>query len=191
MPRVNRYSSRRPFTMIEHNPQSVDGNHLPEAAQALIDQIKVLASPPTNGRSFLIPNVYGIGVHTPDGDAFAQKIFDGLGELHQAPLFLNIAFVDFSRIWDGVLGSNPGYKAFGYRSTTNCVTGSNTTTGLCSDPEHYFYWLARWVVKFWQSLEYRDRYYFFCWWLDRHPSKETMVIMADYVRDVLYNCTTA
>lgn len=120
----------------------MDGNHLPEAAEALINQIKILASPPTNGRSFLVTNVYGRGVHTDDGDQFVQSIFDGLGDLHYGDLHLNVAFADFSRIWDGVLGPNPGYEAFGYTSTSNCENGPSTDTGTCDDPEHYFYWIG-------------------------------------------------
>lgn len=120
----------------------VDGNHLPESAQTVIDQIKILSSPPTNGRSFLVTDVYGRGVHTAEGDAYVQKIFDGLHDLHYGTENLNVAFAAFSRIWDGVLGSDPGYEAFGYTTTDSCVIGDGTSTvGSCDDPEHYFYWI--------------------------------------------------
>jgi hypothetical protein len=41
-------------------------------------------------------------------------------------------------IWSGVLGSNPGYKAFGYTSTGAC-------DAMCDDPEHYFCWIPGYV----------------------------------------------
>jgi|ERR1700676_3880806 hypothetical protein len=61
------------FAESDHIALSVDGNHLPEAAQALIDQIRILSSPPTNGRSFLVTDVYGRGAHTAAGDAYVQR----------------------------------------------------------------------------------------------------------------------
>ena len=121
---------------------TVDGDHLPQAAQTIIEQINILSSPPTNGRDFLVTDVYGRGTHTVAGDAYVQSIFDGLRDLHyKDPVQLNVAFANFARIWDGVLGPDPGYEAFGYTSTDSCVTGP-TTAGSCDDPEHYFYWIS-------------------------------------------------
>jgi len=148
---------------------AIDGDHMVEAAQQLLGQIKILASAPTNGRSFLVTDVYGRGTHTPPGEAWKQTIFDGLSAFHKgtdvaAPL--NVAFVDFDTIWDSVLGPNPpGYKAYGYTSTDFCVGSS--TDDECSDPEHYFYWIQD------------------------HPSKETMRIMADFVEEALDQCSVA
>lgn len=86
--------------------------------------------------------MYGRGVHTTAGDAYVQSIFDGLHDLHTGSPLLNVAFADFARIWDGVLGPDPGYKVFGYTSTDSCVIGDGTSTvGSCDDPEHYFYWI--------------------------------------------------
>jgi len=157
------------FGINDYEDSKIDGNHLPQAAQVVIDQIKILASPPTNGRSFLVTDVYGRGVHTIAGDAYVQKIFDSLNVIHTGPPpHLNVAFADFSRIWDGVLGPDPGYQAFGYRSTSSCITGDGTSTvGGCNDPEHHFYWIPG------------------------HPSKETMRIMADYVGEVIKSCRVA
>ncbi|KIJ64853.1 carbohydrate esterase family 16 protein, partial [Hydnomerulius pinastri MD-312] len=54
----------------------------------------------------------------------------------------NVAFVNFTTIWDGVLCPNPGYQAFGNTNTSSCVIGDGTSTvGSCDDPEHYFYWI--------------------------------------------------
>lgn len=124
---------------------------MPEAAQVIIDQIQILASPPTNARSFLVTDVYGRGVHTPAGEAYKQKIFEGLHSFHEGTANgtaakLNVAFADFSRIWDGVLGSTPGFEAFGYVSTESCLSCDDeaacTMDGMCDDPEHYFYWIV-------------------------------------------------
>ncbi len=117
------------------------------AAQVILSQIQILASPPTSARSFLLTDVYGRGVHTPSGEAYKQTIFSGLhgfylGRNISAPI--RIAFADFSRIWDGVLGPDPGYEAFGYTSTDACTICNDsgcTTNGMCDDPEHYFYWI--------------------------------------------------
>ncbi|KAI0314311.1 hypothetical protein OF83DRAFT_1064051 [Amylostereum chailletii] len=143
-----------------------DGDHLPEAAQDLLNQIKILASPPTNGRSFLVTDVYGRGTHTPTGEAWKQDVFSGLSALHlgtDVPARLNVAYGDFSHIWDGVLDGPPGYEAFGYTSTDSCVQGG-TIDPECDDPEHYFYWIPG------------------------HPSKETHRIMADWVEELLNKC---
>ncbi|KAI0032535.1 carbohydrate esterase family 16 protein [Vararia minispora EC-137] len=144
----------------------IDGDHLPEAAEELLSQIAILASPPTSGRSFLVTDVYGRGTHTATGEAWKQAVFDGLSAFHagkNVPAPLNVAYGDFSHIWDGVLDGPPGYKAFGYKNTSSCVQGS-TLDGECDDPTHYFYWIPG------------------------HPSKETHRIMADYVEELLFKC---
>jgi len=152
------------FGINDYEDSKIDGDHLPEAAQVIINQIKILSSPPTNGRSFLVTDVYGRGIHTATGDAYVQSIFDGLHDLHTGSPSLNVAFANFARIWDGVLGPDPGYRAFGYTNTSSCITGDQGTVGDCDDPKHYFYWIPG------------------------HPSKETMRIMADYVEEVLVYC---
>lgn len=116
------------------------------AAHALIEQIGILSSPPTNARSFMVADVYGRGTVTPSGEAFKQTIFSALHDFHRginSPK-LNVAYVDFARIWNGVLGPDPGYAAFGYSSPdacTICTAEGCTTIGMCSDPDHYFYWI--------------------------------------------------
>ena len=167
---------------------TVDGNHLPQAAQTIIEQINVLSSPPTNGRDFLVTDVYGRGMHTVAGDAYVQSIFDDLRDLHyRDPARLNVAFADFSRIWDGVLGPDPGYEAFGYTSTESCVIGDGkSTVGSCDDPEHYFYWIPGWVPY---TMAFPMKVTNEGTWI-RHPSKETMRIMADYVVEVIDTCRT-
>ena len=169
----------------------VDGDHMQAAAEAILKQIRILADQPTAARSFLAVDVYGRGVHTPSGEAFRETLFMGLkGFAHglgiSAPL--NVAFVDFGRIWDGVLGPYPGYRAFGYSSTGWCAPCNEhgcTMDGMCGDPEHYFEWLPGYVaprppVHEFMVLTLRCGL--------RHPSKETMRIMADYVQRVLDEC---
>lgn len=120
---------------------------MPQAAQVVLDQIQILSSPPTNGRSFLVADVYGLQVHSTDGELWKQQIFDGLSQFH-ANNGLNVAFIDFSRIWDAVLNPQvpPGFKAFGFTSTDPCCAVSQcTVSGECADPDHAFYWLVKYV----------------------------------------------
>ncbi|KAI0318727.1 carbohydrate esterase family 16 protein [Amylostereum chailletii] len=155
------------FGINDFSDSHTDGNHLPEAAAEILEQIQILSSPPTNGRSFLVTDVYGRGTIAATGEAFKQQIFDGLGTLRK-DTGLNVAFVNFEELWDGVLGPTPGFAAFGYASDGYCVELNATTTdGACDDPEHTFYWLHG------------------------HPSKETHRIMADFVEDALTNCRVA
>jgi hypothetical protein len=117
-----------------------------EAAHSLINQIELLASPPTNARSFLILDVYGRGKTVDYCEAYKQTVFDELHRLHtrtDGPQ-LAVSYVDFATIWNGVLGSDPGYAAFGFVSKdwcTHCDDNGCTSTGACSDPDHYFYWI--------------------------------------------------
>jgi len=142
-----------------------DGDHMPpQAAQTLLDQIQILASPPTNARNFMVLDVYGRGTTAPSGEAFKQTIYTGLSTFHQTglqtngsidPVRLNISYIDFANIWDGVLGANPGYQAFGYTSTDSCTQCTAdlgcTTIGMCDDPEHYFYWIPGYAKDKWRG----------------------------------------
>ena len=139
-----------------------DGDHMPQAAQTLLDQIQILASPPTNARNFMVLDVYGRGTTAPSGEAFKQTIYTGLSTFHQTGLQtngstdlvrLNISYINFANIWDGVLGADPGYQAFGYTSTDSCTQCTAdlgcTTIGMCDDPEHYFYWIPGYAKDKW------------------------------------------
>ncbi|KNZ74744.1 hypothetical protein J132_06285 [Termitomyces sp. J132] len=148
-------------------------DYLASLTQALLGQIELLASPPTNARNFMVLDVYGRGVHTPSGEAFKQTVYNGLHDFHtrENGTQLNVSYVDFSTIWDGVLGPDPGYGAFGYISPNSCTecTAENgcSTIGMCDEPQHFFYWIPG------------------------HPSKETGRIMADYVDEVWKKCQVA
>lgn len=156
------------FGINDYLASLIDGDHMQAAAQVLLEQIKILSSPPTNARSFMVLDVYGRGTTAPSGEAFKQTIFSGLSDFHTATnsTKLNVSYVDFATIWDGVLGPDPGFAAFGYKSTDACTacTSGCSSTGWCLDPEHYFYWISG------------------------HPSKETHRIMADFVDDVWRQC---
>jgi len=126
------------------------------AARTLLKQISILASPPTNGRYFLVLDDYGRGTTAPQGERFKQTIFNGLNQFHLGfdPTSntsakveiepLNVAYVDFFTLWNGVLGSDPGYQVFGYTNTgwcVNCTWEGCSTNGMCDDPETYFEWI--------------------------------------------------
>jgi phospholipase/lecithinase/hemolysin len=153
------------FGINDVGASATDGTaNLPVAAQTIIDQITLLTKAPTNARHFLVLDDYGRGKASTAGDAFKQKYFTGLQTLSKTISGFKVAFVDFKTIWSGVLGTSPGFAAFGYTSNGACTLNSSTTVGACSDPDHTFYWIPG------------------------HPSKQTHRIMADYVEQVLVNC---
>ncbi|KAJ7074038.1 carbohydrate esterase family 16 protein [Mycena amicta] len=152
------------FGINDFGASSTDGNHLPQAAAELLTQIKQLAAAPTNAKNIVVLDDYGRGSHSATGDAWKQAVFAGLSTLRAQGL--NVAFVDFAPLWDAVLGTSPGFAAFGYKTSGSCIPNLSQTdlSGECSTPLNSFYWLPG------------------------HPSKETHRIMADYVNFVLANC---
>ncbi|KAF7328272.1 Carbohydrate esterase family 16 protein [Mycena venus] len=152
------------FGINDFSATATDGNHLPQAAADLLNQIQQLSAPPTNATNILVVDDYGFGTHAAIGDAWKQAVFAGLSTLRTQGL--NVAFVDFAPLWDGVLGPTPGFAAFGYENPGNCIPNAQQTdlSGECATPLNSFYWLPS------------------------HPSKETHRIMADYVNLVLANC---
>jgi hypothetical protein len=125
------------------------------AAQVLLAQVKILSSPPTNARNFLVLDVYGRGTTAPIGEAFKQTIFSGLHDFNlrkNSTAKINVSYVDFSTLWNGVLGPKPGFAAFGYTSTDSCtqctVEHGCSTIPMCDDPEHFFYWIPGYVSIF-------------------------------------------
>lgn len=150
------------FGINDISASKVDGaaNALP-AAQVVLDQIARLMAPPTRARHFLVADDYGRGSVVPAGETYKAAVFAGLREKGEG---FRYAFVDFKTIWNGVLGAEPGFGAFGYASSGACLVNSSSTLGACSDPDHYFYWIPG------------------------HPSKQTHRIMADYTELVLSRC---
>ncbi|KAJ3784559.1 hypothetical protein GGU10DRAFT_357546 [Lentinula aff. detonsa] len=96
------------FGINDYIASLIDGDHMPEAAETILNEIQTLSSPPTNGKSFLVVDVYGRGNTSAWGEAYKQQVFDGLKALHEGSANLNVAYVDMAAIWDGVLGPNPG-----------------------------------------------------------------------------------
>ncbi|KDN44610.1 hypothetical protein RSAG8_05375, partial [Rhizoctonia solani AG-8 WAC10335] len=155
------------FGINDVSASHTDGaENLPTAAQVVLDQIKRLASPPTNARSFLVADSYGRGKEEPAGEAYKKKMDVGLATLHSSRPFLQIGYADFGYIWNAVLNTDPGYAAFGYKSPGACALNSSTIAGACVDPDHTFYWIPG------------------------HPSKQTHRIMGDYVALVMEKCRT-
>ncbi|KAG6916144.1 hypothetical protein DXG01_008295 [Tephrocybe rancida] len=103
------------FGINDYLASLIDGDHMQAAAHSLLNQIELLASPPTNARNFMVLDVYGRGSIAQSGEDFKQTVFSGLHAFHtrtDSP-GLNVAYVDFATIWNGVMGRVPGYKAFG------------------------------------------------------------------------------
>ncbi|KAG8724279.1 hypothetical protein FRC09_020489 [Ceratobasidium sp. 395] len=66
--------------------------NLAKAAQVILDKIQVLSNAPTNGRSFLITDSYGLGKSNTAGDAYKKKIFNGLASLQAKNSALKFGF---------------------------------------------------------------------------------------------------
>jgi len=135
-------------------------------AQSYVWEILTLSSSPIGATNFLLVDNYGRGVTTPAGEAFKQDIFTALGT-GRRQLDWNVGFVSFVDIWQGVLGSNPGYSAFGYTDPGTCTVSSDTTVDACADPDHTFYWIGE------------------------NPTTATHSILAEYVEEVLTQCQSS
>ncbi|KAH7334693.1 carbohydrate esterase family 16 protein [Rhizoctonia solani] len=146
------------FGINDFSASARDGDHMLEAAEALLGQIKLLMKSPTGARSFLVIDDYGRGGHI-----LQTRVFNGLSEIQQQNSELRFAYIDFAYLWDGVL-KTPGYQSFGYNNTGYCSPSSTSSVGACADPEHTFYWI------------------------NGHPSKQTHRIMTDYIEEVLEKC---
>ncbi|KAG9006004.1 hypothetical protein FRB93_009105 [Tulasnella sp. JGI-2019a] len=144
------------FGINDWSAASVDGDKMPLAAQDLLNQISLLASPPTNARSFLITDDYGRGKADAKGDAYKLQIFQALGAWYKKKAFpgwggFRFGFVDFAPLWTAILGPTPGYAAFGYASSGYCAVNSSTIIGACSDPDHTFYWISGKLIASWAT----------------------------------------
>ncbi|KAF5345346.1 hypothetical protein D9758_008462 [Tetrapyrgos nigripes] len=110
-------------------------------------------------KNFLFVDNYGRGEKTSDGEAYKQALFDALKDA-KAQMGISFAFADLYPIWNGVLGSNPGYEAFGFTSPGACIV-DQSLNDACDDPDHTFYWISE------------------------YPSASTHSIMAEYVEKVI------
>ncbi|KAG5654152.1 hypothetical protein H0H81_006863 [Sphagnurus paluster] len=115
------------------------GGDLDVVAQNIAFRVLALTSSPNFARNILIVDNYGRGNQTRAGEAFKKSVFSSLRYLRAGGV--NVAFVDLANVWNAILGSSPGYKAFGYTNAGACTVSSQTTIGACSDPEHSLYWI--------------------------------------------------
>ncbi|KAF4573477.1 SGNH hydrolase superfamily protein [Pleurotus pulmonarius] len=144
--------------------QQTGTDNLYTVAGAIVYTILELTSYPTYAKNIIVVDNYGRGIYeTPSGDAFKEGIYAGLNTLHTR-YGTSVGFVDLKTLWDGVLGSSPGYEAFGYTSKAACLPSSTSTSGACANPESTFYWLPG------------------------IPSAATHGLIADYVAKVLATC---
>lgn len=72
----------------------------------IIFGILELNSNPTFAKNFLIVDNYGRGTQSAEGEAYKEALFSALYALSKEGL--NIGFVDFKTVWDGVLNGSPG-----------------------------------------------------------------------------------
>jgi len=107
---------------------------------AIAYSVAELASGSDLSKHFLFVDNYGRGEKTSDGEAYKQSLFDNLKDA-TTQSGISFAFVDLYPLWNGVLGANPGYEAFGFTSPGACVLNEQTSEGACDDPAHTFYWM--------------------------------------------------
>ncbi|KAJ8456852.1 hypothetical protein ONZ45_g18553 [Pleurotus djamor] len=144
--------------------EETGSDQLYNVAGTIIYTILRLISYPTYAKHILVVDNYGRGVlETPSGDAFKEGIYAGLNTLHTR-YGINVGFVDLKTVWDGVLGSSPGYQAFGFTSKGACLQSPTSTSGACSSPDSTFSWFPG------------------------TPSKVTHQLIAQYVEKVLTTC---
>ncbi|THU89380.1 hypothetical protein K435DRAFT_729280 [Dendrothele bispora CBS 962.96] len=130
---------------------------------AITYSIAELTSGSDLSKHFLFVDNYGRGQKTSDGEVYKQALFNNLKDAKNQ-LGISFGFVDLYPLWNGVLGSNPGYEAFGFTSPGSCTVNDQTTDGACEDPEHTFYWIPG------------------------HPSASTHSITAQYVQEAMSEC---
>lgn len=123
------------------------------ASQVLLDQMKRLWSPPTNARSFLVIDDYSRGSPLLSwADVFKTNVFKGLANWHYGRPHLRVGFIDFYTLWAAILGTSPGYAAFGYTSPGGCVVNSSSTAGMCEDVNHTFSYIPKYAAVSFDDL---------------------------------------
>ncbi|KAG9077690.1 hypothetical protein FRC06_008757, partial [Ceratobasidium sp. 370] len=69
------------FGINDYSASAKDGDHMLEAAEALLGQVKLLSQAPTNAKYFLVVDDYGRGTHTASGLAFKTRVFNGMSAM--------------------------------------------------------------------------------------------------------------
>ncbi|KAG7442569.1 uncharacterized protein BT62DRAFT_935864 [Guyanagaster necrorhizus] len=139
-----------------------DATTFPVIASDVLYELLLMTDSPLFAKNILVVDNYGRGNVTSYGNEYKQNVFDGLGTLYERGV--NVGFVDLGNLWAAVLGTNPGYEAFGYVSDGACTVNATTTVGQCDDPDETFYYIPD------------------------YPSAVTHRLMADYVEAVLEQC---
>ncbi|KAK0462397.1 uncharacterized protein EV420DRAFT_1524492 [Desarmillaria tabescens] len=140
-----------------------DASTFPGIASDVVYELLLMTDSPLFAKNILIVDNYGRGNATSYGNEYKQSVFDGLGTLY-SKRGANVGFVDLGNLWAAVLGTNPGYEAFGYVSPGACTVNDTTTVGQCDNPDETFYYIPN------------------------YPSAVTHRLMADYIEAVLEQC---
>ncbi|SJL18739.1 uncharacterized protein ARMOST_22339 [Armillaria ostoyae] len=140
-----------------------DASSFPNTANNVIYELLLMADSPLFAKNILVVDNYGRGNVTSYGNEYKQSVFDGLGTLY-SNRGANVGFVDLGNLWAAVLGTNPGYEAFGYVSAGACTVDDTTTEGQCNNPDETFYYIPS------------------------YPSAATHRLMADYIEAVFEQC---
>ncbi|KAF8756369.1 hypothetical protein RHS01_04475 [Rhizoctonia solani] len=115
------------FGINDFSASARDGDHMLEAADALLGQVKLLIGSPIGARSFLVVDDYGRGTQY-EWAIVQDSSVQWPVELRKKSPELRFAYVDFAYLWDAVL-ETPGYQAFGYNSTGYCTPSSTLLLG--------------------------------------------------------------
>ncbi|KAK0505402.1 carbohydrate esterase family 16 protein [Armillaria luteobubalina] len=140
-----------------------DASSFPNTANNVIYELLLMTDSPLFAKNILVVDNYGRGNVTSYGNEYKQTVFDGLGTLY-SKRGAKVGFVDLGNLWAAILGTNPGYEAFGYVSTGACTVNDTTTEGQCDNPDETFYYIPN------------------------YPSAVTHRLMADYIEAVFEQC---
>ncbi|KAK0225279.1 hypothetical protein IW262DRAFT_1354511 [Armillaria fumosa] len=105
-----------------------DASSFPNTANNVIYELLLMTDSPLFAKNILVVDNYGRGNVTSYGNEYKQSVFDGLGTLY-SKRGANVGFVDLGNLWAAVLGTNPGYEAFGYVSAGACTVDDTTVDG--------------------------------------------------------------
>ncbi|PPR06184.1 hypothetical protein CVT24_000726 [Panaeolus cyanescens] len=151
------------FGIGDYEIAKARGDSLTVAAQNIAYNILTVTSYPTYAKHILIVDNYGRGETSQIGEDFKAEVFSALQPL-RTRWKINVGFVDLSTLWKGILGTSPGYQAFGYTNPGSCLPSTSSTSGACADPARTFYWTP--------GL----------------PTTATHKLIADYVQTALNTC---
>ncbi|KIY71457.1 carbohydrate esterase family 16 protein [Cylindrobasidium torrendii FP15055 ss-10] len=135
--------------------------NMTDAANNVVFQILKLSSSPFYGKNFLIVDSYGRGTTSEAGEAWKQEIWTGARTAYNA-LDISLAFADLGELLDAVVAAPTD---FGYENVGPCTVDAETTEGQCSSPNTTVFYI------------------------EDYPSTTAHNLMAEFVLDILENCT--